>query len=63
MTQKIVRALQDERGIETLEWILIGGLIVAVAAVVYAPGGPLQTALTGAINAVSAKLNTALGAS
>lgn len=50
--------LHDERGIETLEWILIGGLITGVAVVVYP--GTLQGQLTSAINAVGAAILAAV---
>ncbi len=49
------RYLRNERGIETLEWILIGGLITGVAIVLY-PGtllGSLQTAITSITGAIT----------
>lgn len=46
----IRQVVQDERGIETLEWILIGALIAGVGAAVYP--GTLTGQLTGAITAV-----------
>ncbi len=42
--------LRNQRGIETLEWILIGGLITGVALVLYP--GQLQAGLAGAITAI-----------
>jgi hypothetical protein len=33
--KRIIGYLKDERGIETLEWIAIGALILGVAFVVY----------------------------
>jgi hypothetical protein len=48
------RWLADERGIETLEWVLIGGLITAVAVVVF-PGTLLPQLLVAA-NAIAALL-------
>jgi Flp pilus assembly pilin Flp len=54
--KRILGYLRDERGVETLEWIAIGALILGVAFVVY-PGN-LQTALTGVVTTIS----TALGA-
>ena len=42
--------LRNERGIETLEWILIGGLITGVAIALYP--GALQTGLTDAITSI-----------
>lgn len=38
---RFIQALRNEQGIETLEWIVVGALIVAVGIAVY------QTALTG----------------
>jgi hypothetical protein len=55
MIGKFVQILRDERGLETLEWIAMGVLIiVGVAAVAY-PGG-LLPAVTGAIGTVTAAL-------
>ena len=54
---RVVAVLRDEQGIETLEWILIGALIVAVGLVVYP--GTLQGALVAAVTAVG---NTLVGA-
>jgi Flp pilus assembly pilin Flp len=45
--QNLIRYLRDQRGIETLEWILIGALITAVALVLYP--GQLQTGLSTVI--------------
>lgn len=56
--KRILGYLRDERGIETLEWVAIGALILGVAFVVY-PGtlqgglitlvGNITTALTGIV--------------
>ena len=54
--KRILGYLKDEQGIETLEWIAIGALIIGVAIVVYP--GTLQTGLITVINAVVAKLIT-----
>ena len=48
--------LQDQRGIEMLEWILIGGIVTGVAIVVYTV---LQGNLQGTINTITDKINTA----
>jgi Flp pilus assembly pilin Flp len=45
----------DERGVETLEWIVVGALIVAIGIAVYP--GTLQTQLTTAINAIGGTLS------
>jgi Flp pilus assembly pilin Flp len=48
--KRILGYLKDERGIETLEWIAIGALILGVAFAVYP--GTLQTGLTTVVNNV-----------
>lgn len=48
----------DERGTETLEWILIAGIIVAIAVAVYGPGGgTLITALNSSVGRIADALN------
>ncbi|MFB3111739.1 MAG: hypothetical protein ACE10G_06895 [Gemmatimonadales bacterium] len=48
--------LQDQRGIEMLEWILIAGVVTGVAIVVY---GVLQGNLQNTINTITGKIDTA----
>ncbi len=49
----------DERGIETLEWILIGGIVASVAAGTYALlAGGLNTAVTDITNFISNEVPT-----
>ena len=44
----------DQRGIETLEWILIGGIVAGVAAGTYALlGGGLDNAVNGITSFIS----------
>jgi len=50
MIARLIGRLADERGVETLEWIVVGALIVAVAIAVYP--GTLQTQLTGAVTSI-----------
>jgi Flp pilus assembly pilin Flp len=52
--KKIIGYLRDERGIETLEWIAVAALIVALAIAVYP--GTLQTAINDVITSISGKL-------
>jgi Flp pilus assembly pilin Flp len=52
--KKILAYVRDEQGVETLEWIAVGALIVALAIAVYP--GTLQTALEAVIADISAKL-------
>jgi Flp pilus assembly pilin Flp len=54
--KRILGYLRDERGIETLEWIAIGALILGVAFVVYP--GTLQGALTGLVGTIATALGT-----
>jgi len=49
-----LRYLCNQRGIETLEWILIAAVISAMALAVYP--GPLRTALSTAITNISSAL-------
>ena len=55
---RVIGYLRDERGIETLEWILIGGLITGVAVAVYNTTllGGLTTAVTSIVNAITAAM-------
>ncbi len=52
--KKIIGYLRDERGVETLEWIAIGALILGVAIVVYP--GVLQTALITTVGSIATTL-------
>jgi len=52
--KKVLGYMQDEQGIETLEWIAVGALIVAVALVVYP--GTLQGGLQTVVQAITDKL-------
>ena len=54
--KKLLGYLADEQGIETLEWIAVGALIVAVALAVYP--GTLQGGLQSVINTIVGKINT-----
>jgi len=46
--------VNDERGVETLEWIVVGALIVAVGIAVYT--GALQGQLITAVNAIGGQI-------
>ena len=54
MLKTIRSYVGDERGVETLEWIVVGALIVAIGIAVYP--GTLQSQLTNAINAIGTTL-------
>ena len=48
--KRLIGYFKDQRGVETLEWIVVGALIVAVGIAVYQ--GALQTQLTTAIQSI-----------
>jgi Flp pilus assembly pilin Flp len=48
--RKLVAILRDQRGVETLEWIIVGGLITVVAIAVYETN--MKTGLTGAVTSI-----------
>jgi Flp pilus assembly pilin Flp len=52
--KKVLGYVKNEQGIETLEWIAVGALIVAVALVVYP--GTLQDGLVQVVQAITDKL-------
>ena len=56
-----LRPLWNERGAETAEWMIIVGLLTAIALVIYAlPGSPLEAALRAMVTAVSAAVLAAI---
>ncbi len=58
--QNLIRYLRDHRGVETLEWILIGGLITGVGLVLYP--ATLQPGLVGVIGTIVAAITGAMPA-
>jgi Flp pilus assembly pilin Flp len=54
--KKILGYVRDEQGIETLEWIAVGALIVALAMAVYP--GTLQAGIEGVITNIVTQLGT-----
>jgi Flp pilus assembly pilin Flp len=54
MLKKTWSYVNDERGVETLEWIVVGALIVAVGIAVYQ--GALQSQLITAVNAIGGSI-------
>ena len=55
MLKKTWSYVNDERGVETLEWIVVGALIVAVGIAVYQ--GALQSQLITAVNAIGGTIS------
>ena len=56
--KNIISYLRDQQGIETLEWILIGGLITGVEIALYP--GVLQAGLTGVIGTIVGSITGAM---
>ena len=54
--KRILGYLRDERGIETLEWVAIGALVLGMAFVVYP--GTLQGGLITVVNNIVTALGT-----
>ena len=50
-----LRYLRNERGLEIVEWVLIGALLTAIAVAVYP--GILQPAMTAAMGVIAATIN------
>jgi Flp pilus assembly pilin Flp len=53
--KRLIGYFKDQRGVETLEWIVVGALIVAVGIAVYQ--GALQTQLVAAVNAIGTRIS------
>lgn len=53
--KRLMGYFKDQRGVETLEWIVVGALIVAVGLAVYQ--GALQTQLIAAVNAIGGRIS------
>jgi hypothetical protein len=56
--QNLIRYLRDQQGVETLEWILIGGLITGVGIALYP--GVLEPGLNGVIGTIVAAITGAM---
>jgi Flp pilus assembly pilin Flp len=54
--KNLISYLRDQQGVETLEWILIGGLITGVGIVLYP--GVLQAGLSGVITTIVTAITT-----
>ncbi|HEU5190917.1 MAG TPA: hypothetical protein VFX14_14630 [Methylomirabilota bacterium] len=53
--KRLIGYFKDQRGVETLEWIVVGALIVAVGIAVYQ--GALQSQLITAVNNIGARIS------
>ena len=55
MFNAITRFVREEDGLETVEWAIVGGLVVAVGAIIFTLiGGDVKTSLTN-LQTVTAK--------
>lgn len=55
------RSLWNERGAETAEWMIIVGLLTAIALIIYAaPAGPIGTMLTTVATAIQTAVTGAI---
>jgi Flp pilus assembly pilin Flp len=59
----MLQRVRDERGVVSVEWIILGAVIMAAIVLAFAP--TFQTALTSAVTAISGQLqaNVAAGGS
>jgi len=56
-----LRPLWNERGAETAEWMIIVGLLTAIALIIYAaPAGPIGTMLTTVSTAIQTAVTGAI---
>ena len=56
MLDRLLAALRDERGVVSVEWIILAIVIMVAIVAAFAP--TLQTALQNGVNAVSTALQT-----
>ena len=54
------RLREDKDGVVSFEYVIVAACIIAVVSLGFGTGGPLQTALTGAITAIGTALTTAV---
>ena len=56
-----LRPLWNERGAETAEWMIIVGLLTAIALIIYAaPAGPIGTMLTTVATSIQTAVTGAI---
>ena len=60
MLEVFVRSLRNQRGVVSVEWIILAIVIMVAIVAAFAPA--FQTALTNGVNAVSTALTTQSGA-
>jgi Flp pilus assembly pilin Flp len=50
---------RDNRGVVSLEYLIVAASLVAIVSVAFGAGGPLQTALTTGLNNISTAITNA----
>jgi Flp pilus assembly pilin Flp len=60
MISVLVQALRDKRGVVSVEWIILGAVVMAAIVLAFAP--QFQGALTTAVGAIGTELQTQVGA-
>ena len=55
----MLHSLREERGVVSVEWIILGAVIMAAIVLAFAP--TFNTQLTAAVNAIGAQLQTQVG--
>jgi Flp pilus assembly pilin Flp len=58
--EAVLRAVKDEDGVVSFEYVIVAACIIAVVAAVFATGGPIQSALSGAVSKIASKLASAI---
>jgi Flp pilus assembly pilin Flp len=60
MFRVLVQSCRDQRGVVSVEWIILGAVVMAAIVGAFAP--QFGTALTGAVTAIGTELTTQIGA-
>jgi Flp pilus assembly pilin Flp len=61
MISVLVQALRDKRGVVSVEWIILGAVVMAAIVVAFAP--TFQGALTTAVTTIGTQLQTQINGS
>ena len=54
------RLLADKDGMVSIEYVIVAACVVGVVIAVFSTGGPLETALSGGLNAIAGKITAAV---
>ena len=58
--EAVLRALKDESGVVSFEYVIVAACIIAVVALVFSTGGPIESALSAAVSKIASKLTSAI---